>query len=297
MSKPTETLEWATDATQTSGPESGQPPRAEPADGYMHQGWIAGLEAPARYMNHALGLLGDWSAYLDNLPHEEDFLGEDFEWTGEHTFNEPTTFEGLATFNDGVYIPSGITTNGLLTTNGIGLGGITDEVSYADGAGVATPRARLTMLPLPAGVESGNAGGVVSACLASSSSASYWTWPSTSGQVTFPLSVLMLPRGAGLLSVRVGVSNQSGGTASMTVSWFGKLPNKTTPSLSTASGLDGETKSLAASEDYVFLLTVTPGAFTVDNSTNEFYLVVSGQVDCRIHWIEVGYTDPGPRNG
>ncbi len=305
MTKPAAPVEWATDATQTSGPESGQPPRAAPSAGYMEQGWIAGDEAPARYMNHVLGVLGDWSAYLDNLPNETDFTDENFTWGGAHTHDGNfTVLTGNDIQLDGdVYINGALSVtaievdlSGLYVGNNIGVNG---EVVYSDGVGTSTSRPRTVMIPLACGQLSANITGVVTATLVVTSAPSYWYWPATSGQITFPLSLLGLPRGSELTSIRVGVSNQSGGSASMSCVVMGKAANKTTPSASTAAGVmsGGGSVSIPTLGDHVFTLLPLFTPLTIDNSIADYSLSIDGQVGCRVHWVEVNYNDFGPRNG
>ncbi len=291
MAKPASgPVEWATDATVSSGPEAGSPTRVDPA-GVASQGWLSGKSAPARWMNWVLGVLGDWTSYLDNLPNETDFTGEDFAWGGEHTFND------LVTISGGMAIPSGLVTNGLLTNNGIGLGGTNDEVLYADGVGVATPRSRTVLVPLSLGQISANITAIVTGVLVAMGQ--YWTWPVTSGQVVFPISLLAIPRGAKLVSVRIGVSNQSGGTANMGATLIGKSADKLVPA-NTAGfdvGTGGASAPISSATSAIITVISSIGTITFDNSVAEYYIAVDGQVDCRIHWVEVNYLDPGPRNG
>jgi hypothetical protein len=171
--------------------------------------------------------------------------------------------------------------------------GVNGEVFYVDSAGGIVPRPRTALIPLPTASQSANVSGVAAAVLVASSAPSYWTWPTTSGELTFPLH---LPRGAVVTNVRVGTSNQSGGTAAITCSLWGKAANKTTPSLSTAAAVDTDTQNLPTLTDLVF--TLTPSVtLTIDNSVAEYYVTVSAQEDCRLHWLDVTYSDPGPRNG
>jgi len=298
MAKPP-TLNWSSDATFTSGPESGQTTKLAPSAGYIAQGWVAGNEAPARYMNWALNRLSAWSIYLDNLPNETDFTNANFTWGGDHIFNGDVDFNDPVEFTDAVNFvvaptfPAGFSAAGFVATPGdIGLGGPSNEVLYTDALGVSTARPRQVMINLADGVLSSNTGGAVHAAYIANSG--YWTWPSTSGMIAFPIHV---PRGAVLGNIRIGVSNQSGGTANVSVNYLAKAVNKTTPSSSTVlTATTPASQNISAGADHIFTLPTTV-PLAIDNSIQEWFVTVTGQVDCRLHWIEVNYLDPGPRNG
>lgn len=289
MSKPSQTVEWAFDATVATGPEAGQPTFLEPSSGFKGQGWVAEEESPARYMNWALRRLGEWSAYLDNLPAEEDFVDEDFVWGGDHTFEQSVTVADL-TITGSLSVPAfEVELSALYVGNHIGLNG---EIVYSDGVGSVDPRPRQFMLPLASGVCSGNIGGTAHAVLAALGS--YWLWPSTSGELCFPFQV---PRGSGLVSVRVGMSNQSGGTVSVSAVVLGRLANKTTPSATVPAGIStgGAATNILTLAEHIFVLDCS-AVTSVDNSTADYLLAITGQVGARVHWIEVNYLDYGPRN-
>lgn len=301
MAKPAAPLSWSTDTNFSAGPETGTPTKEDPA-GVASQGWTAGRAAPAKWMNWVLNRLGAWTSYLDNLHNDADFLGQQYVWTNYHQFDTGPTFSNGAqvlgtlvaedvNISGSLTVPAALVElGGLFVGNNIGMQG---ELVYSDAALSTNPRPRTEMVNLATGILSGNPTGVTTAVLVSLSAPSYWYWPTTSGQVTFPLR---MPRGAVITNVRVGVSNQSGGSATVSCTLFGKAADKTTPSASTAAALDTDSLSLATLADHVF--TLTPSVtITVDNSITEYFLVVAGQVDCRIHWVEINYTDPGPRNG
>lgn len=65
MSRPDKFPDWATDATYSSGPDSGLPTKLEPTSGEKASGYIRGQRPPARKMNWQLGKIGDWVRYLD----------------------------------------------------------------------------------------------------------------------------------------------------------------------------------------------------------------------------------------
>jgi len=62
--RPTVSPAFATDATFTSGAESGLAPRLDPGAGFKAQGWYPSRRVPARWFNWLVGLAGDWIQYL-----------------------------------------------------------------------------------------------------------------------------------------------------------------------------------------------------------------------------------------
>lgn len=65
--RPTLLASFATDATLTSGPQSGLSTRLDPGVGTRGQGFYQDRRLPARALSYLLGILGDWVAYFDPL--------------------------------------------------------------------------------------------------------------------------------------------------------------------------------------------------------------------------------------
>lgn len=104
--KPTNTAVWATDTTNTTvgAVENGQTVKLEPSTGVKQQGWIAGEEAPARWMNWWKNTVHTWVLYLDDLHNSTEFLNKAYAWVGAHSFASPTVFTNTTTMsNDGVF--------------------------------------------------------------------------------------------------------------------------------------------------------------------------------------------------
>lgn len=92
MAKPSSVLSWATNALT----------RLVPSGGEIATGFVAADKPPARYLNHLWGLAGDWTAYLDNLHNEADFLNKSYAWvTGSHSFATDVELSGAS--NEVVY--------------------------------------------------------------------------------------------------------------------------------------------------------------------------------------------------
>ena len=66
MTRPTEDPRWATDATFTSGVDSGQPTRVD-VGGLRDQGFLPEEECSAAVLNNQLGVLGDWVQYSRDI--------------------------------------------------------------------------------------------------------------------------------------------------------------------------------------------------------------------------------------
>lgn len=65
MSKPATVPVWASDATYTSGPETGNATVVTPSAGYLSQGWVPGLNFASQYANYIVNLLSQWATYLN----------------------------------------------------------------------------------------------------------------------------------------------------------------------------------------------------------------------------------------
>jgi hypothetical protein len=99
VSKPAQLPVWATDATFTSGPASGDAVRVEPSAGYKHQGWVPDQNPLAEYLNWKDYTTYLWCQYLNGLPTDPDFVGEDFTWSGVHEFDTYTDLRGEFVMN------------------------------------------------------------------------------------------------------------------------------------------------------------------------------------------------------
>lgn len=277
MAKPAAPVDWATDATYATGPEVGDPPRLEPSSGFKAQGFIATEEAAARHINWALGALGDWTAYVDGLPTDADFVDEDFAWGGEHVFEGDVTFETLTTFDVGF-----LTTGFVATASDMGLGSGTNEVIYTTSLGVAAPRARQELLSLELGAPT-------------NSNVTFGDIGLTFGGVDDVSVPIRLVRGAVITSVRYGFSNGSGGSVPVVAELRRRTADKGTGLVGTATE-EADSWSASASTDSVRTITVSPN-ITIDNSASTYSFTCFADASCALGWVEINYLDPGPRNG
>jgi hypothetical protein len=320
MAKPSAPLSWATDATQTDGPEAGQPPRLEPPAGYGAQGWIATEEAPARYMNWALGMLGDWTDYLDNLAEEPDFLGEDFVWQGLHNFQElasftdiqvtgETTLAGDLLAGGDAWVGAELTVDGDIKAEGASnefqslwvnnLLGMAGEVVYTD-SGSPTPvaRSRSTLLPLASGLAPFGVDDIY--LVPHDSGKIYWNFSSstTDPEVVFPLH---LPHGATVTSVVVGVKNESIGSRDVSVAiMYNTAPHSGDPSDAFEQTMNVGNGTQAVASGVGVFITATPGGGgspVIDSSASSYYVRVSSTLgNVHVYSVRVNWQDPGPRN-
>ncbi len=94
MAKPFNNFEWATNTNYSTGPDAGTPTRVAPSAGEIDNGFVRNTAAVPQHMNWALGEIQEWLEYLAGLESDAEFLSNDFEWTGEHTFSEDITLDG-----------------------------------------------------------------------------------------------------------------------------------------------------------------------------------------------------------
>lgn len=284
MAKPA-VVSWATDATYATGPEVGDPPRLEPSSGFKAQGFIATEEAAARHMNWALGQLGDWTAYVNGLPTDADFVDEDFTWGGAHTF------DGDVTFNDDVFLPTVVNVTTLNVAGnatfelGMFLDGTTNELRYSN-ASVVTPRARIERVKLHGGKGAGVATTRASGFVLDFTGTTGETWS------------LDLPRGASLTEIVAAGYNFTGGTASYRLELYRQPRDFTAGGIADAAVLidTADATSVVSAGDFTVTLTM---AETIDNSLYEYVLtfgVIAG-AGGSLGGLRATYLDPGPRNG
>ena len=72
MPRPTQFPEWATDAVFSVGPETGNPTRETPPDGYLAQGFTPGKDFPSEYANWLLGLSREQINFLFRQVYQTD---------------------------------------------------------------------------------------------------------------------------------------------------------------------------------------------------------------------------------
>lgn len=103
--KPSQTARWASD--QSGG--GGTYVTTEPTEDKKDLGWENGEKPRAGYVNWWKNLVGDWTAYVD------DIANHAFTWTAAHTFEEEVVMQDGATVTGDVAV-SGDVAAGSLTT-------------------------------------------------------------------------------------------------------------------------------------------------------------------------------------
>jgi len=278
MAKPSTVATWATDTNIVTGTEAGTPTKVEPSAGYKAQGLVPGDTFVGPYVNWLWNNLSSWAAYLNNLHGETEFLNKAYTWTAAHVFNA-----GLTT-----------TTAAATTVNATNVNATNFQ---AQGAGEYTYQSRTTtkLVPISADETLG-----VNAWHWSPDG-QYWFCNDGSEALSFKIP---LPHGATLLEVRLGVIQGSVSSAGQEM--VGRARhiryNKAVAIGGSSSGqtvLDTRTLGSVGTGFRILNNTVS---WTVDSATD--YIVVrvlscdtcnASDVD-ELHWCEVTFTDPGPRN-
>lgn len=230
MPKPSTIITWATDAGAT----------ADPGPTRRATGFIAGKKLPSKWLNWLLSQNAAWLTYLRDLHNEPEFLGQNYAWTGTHTFGTR-------------YVRK-----------------LWPLTAFRIALNSGTPNARTTFAETPSFIYQGVdmfAGGV---------------------QAT---TILDLPLGSTLASVRVGVKSTGAGSSypmSCTL-------QRVTPDL-TGAGPNVLTTSITDA--------ATPGAYDVIgwpalsasiDANSWLYLLVNGGTDAtsmdrdRLQWVEIIY--------
>lgn len=276
MAKPASVPTWATDVGAI----------ADPGPARTATGFVTGKKAPAKWFNWLFNKQSAWLSYLNNLHAEPEFLNKAYAWTGEHSWAGAVAFDDL-TVNNSFTAASGADIEGTIRVQGdVMLASTSGEVMYADAAGALLPRSRKAMVPLSSGLADAANPPLYSHL------DGYWYWPTTSGPLSFPLR---LPRGSRLENVTIGAANTISAPRSFVSQVLRRTANKLTPNGSTTTelardGLDGTVGGNAN-----FFAFITPNV-TIDNTAADYWLNINAGEGIHVHWIELIYWDPGPRN-
>ncbi len=127
--RPTDIPSWSTTTLATGGVEVGLSTRLDPGSGFKAEGFHANRRMPARWFNYLIGLLGDWTQYLDQKHrHVYNILNYGADPTG---VADASTAYGLAVadvlaggggelllpgvfkFNSGLSFPKGLSLRGI----------------------------------------------------------------------------------------------------------------------------------------------------------------------------------------
>lgn len=86
--------EWATDATFTSGDQSGQNTKLDPGAAWRKQGFVKRMILIPKYLNYWFNQVYQWCLYLSDLHNSSGFLGQ------AYTFTSTITADSLVSSND-----------------------------------------------------------------------------------------------------------------------------------------------------------------------------------------------------
>jgi hypothetical protein len=228
-------------------------------------GFVTGKKAPAKWFNWLHNRAAQWFLYLDALHNEPEFLNKKYSWTGDHGFAR-----SVGAFNNVVFGPN-------------------SEPLYGDAAGVPGPRLRTVMLE-PCGLNGWDPRAMQGAGAASQDpSRNSIGW----GKIGLPV-----PYGGGLVRVRVGYERKAAGDDANL--WVRKaMPAKTVPFGEYVSLELFELSTTCTGQQIVDLGPITD---TLDTSVAVYSLEIGPSANRTqplpdvVHWIEMQYLDPGPRN-
>jgi hypothetical protein len=133
MALPSDVVLWATDTNIATGSEAGTPTKVDPGAAYEAQGLVPGASFIGPYVNWALNNYSLHCQYLRNLHAETFFLGQNYTWTGVHTF----TNTSLHRFYSGVQIDGSIVGGANISAQGQILA-VTGNITAVAGSIVAT---------------------------------------------------------------------------------------------------------------------------------------------------------------
>lgn len=276
MAKPTSVPTWATDAGATSDPGATR----------KATGFITGKKAPAKWFNWLHNRAGQWLSYLDQLHNEPEFLNKTYAWTGGHTWLADVTFKNLVVNN--LFSAKAANVDGSVSLKGdVMLASNSGEVRYADANGVITSRPRSVLLPL--GYVTPNSSGDHIARFSSTLGELTFF---TAGTVVLPIEV---PRGAELMSLTVAVENTAAISASFGWTLRKKVADKIAPASSVVTTVASLPITPMTAESQA--APAVPMSAIVNNANEMYWLSISGDLNIKVHWAELFFMDPGPRNG
>ena len=273
-------LQRATDTNFTAGDESGLSTKLEPSAGVKAQGHVSGLAAPAAWANYWEHGVGLWLAYVAALDTDAYFLGQDYDWTGFHTFDEDVEITASLT------LTSAVTAGSFVQATNFRIDHASNEFSYL------SARSRSFWIPACEFVP-GTGAAVTSGTSVQFSAAS----------AICSLSLhKYLPQGAVVTDLLCRLNQNAGSGVAMkfdlvrttvdTSPSFADTPNtEATNSLST--GVSGD-QLLAAAAPFT--------STSVDKSADFWTLVItasdaaSGGDPELFYGVRIQFNDPGPRN-
>lgn len=259
-SKPANGISWASDANYASGSQVGQTTRLAPSAGYKAQGFIPRRSLPARYLNWVLGTVSDWVDYLKD---------------GLLSGAVSVVDNDLRAFGD---------------------------FEYCDATGAQTLPTRTLLIPLTSGMP--NVSTPVWAPIIDDASDLWYLQVSPGGTVRHMTWQVPIPEGAEVTLVRAGVTQIDTAAATpMKLEAFRASVDKTEAISATAVaslGSDTWASGGASSTDDVLSITLSP-TFVASAVLGRCLIVRlsssnSASDPDAVWWLEVTFTDPGPRN-
>jgi hypothetical protein len=279
VAKPSSITTWATDPGAT----------ADPGPARRATGFIAGKKLPSKWLNWLLSQNAAWLTYLRDLHTEPEFLGEDYAWTGTHDHPGAVNIAGPLDVTSG-----NVRFAGMRTTQNIAFTGTTEPI-YTDAFGNFTMRPRMVLVNLRHGIETHTLGAYEPSTMRAVYEHTSWLFrdPAT---LTFPLE---MPRGAHFISARVGLRNVAAADRVVNINVMASAAHKTTPSATSGAPLSSDGRTVPMGAEAIVTLPVNPllSPLIIDNAAVTYSLLIEGEQNVRIYWIELNYLDPGPRNG
>lgn len=277
MAYPVSDPVFASDATFSSGPESGSNTKVDPGASYMQQGLVPGLKFVGPYLNFLLNRLCAWIVlYVKDLHNQVEFLNKAYTWTGTHTF-------GLA----GAWVVAGgsntITGAGNLDTTGtLEAAAIQIDNGVAEFGYKAQRSGRAKQIPL--------------ITQKMTTGANPWEYDGTTGGLISTGGgscklALELPSGCTITALTVGLTAPSG---TITVALFREA-------IDTGTGVVTQTQIGANADNGVSTSFVSTGIGAVGevvaNTARRYVVQLNADAASQeVHYIFVVFTDPGPRN-
>jgi hypothetical protein len=220
-----------------------------------------------------MNLVGRWIQFLANLDTETEFLNKAYAWSGAHTFNG-LVYATIRFFSVGEY-------------------------GYCTAGGVSTTKTRTVLVPLlnqraltdDGAHWTGHLGGYLGCFTALD-------------VIQIPINPTTVPSGCTLTRVRACVKQAATASIDMKMLVYKSAADTSGPGgTSTLTQLGSEDSAADSGFDIL-----SSGSFSeaIDRSANTYFVEIwasdaVGPDDAfhpdEIHWVELQFSDPGPRNG
>lgn len=314
--KPSVVPTWATDTNFTNGPAAviGTPTKVAPSAGVRAEGWIPNTAPGAQHENYEKNLIGQWLDYLDDGqltgPHQvtSNSVGNVALYVIQQQTDQ-VAFRGempagatvaAGHFDGGLEVIPGAVASprGLLQRAQAPIAlRDTEEYRYCDSAGALTTKTRQIMIPLSSAKVSGS-GWVLSAPGGAPGHAWSVLLPVTADKLLWEPR---LPQGVTVTEVKIGVKQETDNGTDMTMQVFSLSYDKTdggTALESTVASLGSDTWTAAgATADDILSVSLSHSVTATNGLLIELRASAgggAGGIDW-CYWVEITYSDPGPR--